>query len=152
KSQIEQAVRHARNAQSSWGELSFKQRAQYILKAKALLLERRDRICDIIARESGKPRIEALGSEILPAANLMDYFARKSRQFLRSEQFTLSVFRHKKSRIDFVPLGVVAVISPWNYPFSIPMGQVVMALMSGNSVLLKPSEQTPLTGLEIGKL
>ncbi len=59
-------------------------------------------------------------SEVLPAANLMDYFARKSAKLLRDEQFTLSVFRNKKSRISFNPLGVVGIISPWNYPFSIP--------------------------------
>src|SRR5438552_10759867 len=105
-----------------------------------------------MAKETGKPVVESLSSEVLPVANLMDYFARKSAKLLRDEQFTLSVFRNKKSRIGFYPLGVVGIISPWNYPFSIPMGEVVMGLMAGNAVLLKPSEETSLVGLQIGAL
>ncbi len=152
RAEVEQAVAKARGAQPGWGLLSFRRRSEIILKAKGLLLERQDAICELIARESGKPTIEALTSEVLPVANLMDYFARKSAKLLRDEQFTLSVFRNKKSRVQFSPLGVVGIISPWNYPFSIPMGEVVMGLMAGNGVLLKPSEYTPLIGLQIGEL
>src|SRR5204862_4029878 len=90
--------------------------------------------------------------EVMPVANLMDYFARKSEKLLRDEQFTLSVFRNKKSRVYFYPVGVAGIISPWNYPFSIPMGEVVMGLMAGNAVVLKPSEHTPLVGAWIGEL
>ena len=76
--QVRQAVDVAKAAQVAWSRLSFKQRAVFILKAKQLLLERQDELCDLIARESGKPALEALHSEILPVANLMDYFARSS--------------------------------------------------------------------------
>jgi len=150
--QVQQAVVKARAAQPAWASLSFKQRGACILRAKDLLLERQDALCDLIARENGKPAVEALSSEVLPVANLMDYFARKSESLLQDEQFTLSVFRNKKSLIHFYPLGLVGIISPWNYPFSIPMGEVVMGLMAGNAVLLKPSEHTPLVGLQIGAL
>ena len=150
--EIQTALTRARAAQPAWAALSFKERAGFILRAKSLLIDRQDEICDLLARETGKPALEALSSEVLPVANLMDYFARKSAKLLRDEQFTLSVFRNKKSRIDYSPLGVVGIISPWNYPFSIPMGEVVMGLMAGNAVLLKPSEFTPLVGLRIGEL
>jgi succinate-semialdehyde dehydrogenase/glutarate-semialdehyde dehydrogenase len=150
--EIQQALAGARRAQPAWGALSFKGRARYILRAKALLLEKQDELCELLTREVGKPALEALASEVLPVANLMDYFARKSGRLLADEQFTLSVFRNKKSRVQFFPLGVVGIISPWNYPFSIPMGEVVMGLMAGNAVLLKPSEFTPLAGLWIGEL
>ena len=146
------AVTKARSAQPAWAALSFNERAGYILRAKDILLERQDEICDLIAREVGKPRVEALTSEVLPLANLMDYFARKSARLLQDEQFTLSVFRNKKSRIHFYPLGVVGIISPWNYPLSIPTGAVVMGLMAGNAVLLKPSEHSTLVGLKIGEI
>lgn len=149
---ITQALAKARAAQRAWASLSFKERAKYILKAKDVLLERQDEICELIARETGKPVVEALASEVFPIENLMDYFARKSAKLLRDEQFTLSVFRNKKSRIHFFPLGVVGIVSPWNFPFSIPMGEVVMGLMAGNAVLLKPSEHTPFVGLKIGEL
>ncbi|MEO6182917.1 MAG: aldehyde dehydrogenase family protein [Verrucomicrobiota bacterium] len=146
------AVTKARSAQPAWAALSFNERAEYILRAKDILLDRQDEICDLIAGEVGKPRVEALAGEVLPVANLMDYFARTAARLLRDEQFTLSVFRNKKSRIHLFPLGVVGIISPWNYPLSIPTGEVVMGLMAGNAVLLKPSEYTPLVGLKIGEI
>jgi succinate-semialdehyde dehydrogenase/glutarate-semialdehyde dehydrogenase len=146
------ALAKARLAQAPWAALTFKERARFILKARDLLVERQDEVCRQISSEAGKPEIEALTSEVFPVANLMDYFARHSRRMLRPEQFSLSVFRNKKSRIQYAPFGVVGIISPWNYPFTIPMGHVVMALMAGNAVLLKPSEYTSLTGMEIGRL
>ena len=150
--EIRQALGKARDAQTVWAALSFQQRSQHILQAKRVLWDRQDAVCELIARETGKPVVEALASEVFPITNLMDYFARKSAKLLRDDQFSLSVFRNKKSRIHFFPLGVVGIISPWNFPFAIPMGEVVMALMAGNAVLLKPSERTPLTGLQIGEL
>ncbi len=149
---VNRAVAKARSAQPPWAALSFKGRARYILRAKDILLDRQDEVCELISGEVGKPVVEAMTSEVLPVANLMDYFARKSAKLLREEQFTLSVFRNKKSCVSFNPLGVVGIISPWNYPFSIPAGEVVMGLMAGNAVLLKPSEYTPLVGLKIGEL
>jgi succinate-semialdehyde dehydrogenase/glutarate-semialdehyde dehydrogenase len=150
--QVRAALLSARQAQPAWAALSFGQRAAFILRARDLLVEAQDEVCDLISRETGKPAVEAMTSEVFPVANLMDYFARNARKHLREERFTLSVFRNKKSRIGYEPLGVLGIISPWNYPFSIPMGEVVMGLMAGNAVLLKPSEQTPLVGLRIGEL
>jgi len=149
---IQLALAKARAAQPAWAALSFKERGKYILRAKAVLLERQEEICSLMGGETGKPGLEALSSEVMPVANLMDYFARKSAKLLQDEGFTLSVFRNKKSSIHCFPLGVVGIISPWNYPFSIPMGEVVMGLMAGNAVLLKPSEYTPLVGEWIGEL
>jgi len=85
-------------------------------------------------------------------ANLMEYFARKAGRMLRTEKFSLSMVRNKFSTVQFEPLGVVGIISPWNFPLSIPIGQVVMGLMAGNAILLKPSEMTPLTALWAGRL
>jgi len=150
--QVQQAVARARAAAQGWASLSFGERARYITRARQLLLEEQDEIVDLISNEVGKPRFESLVMEVFPVADLMEYFAAKSARLLRSERFTLSIFRNKVSQIDYRPLGVVGVISPWNYPFSIPMGGIVMALMAGNAVLLKPSEFTPLVGLKIGEL
>ncbi len=150
--EIRQALAKARTAQSAWASRPIRERARIVLQAKHLLVERQDEISNLISIETGKPSVEALATEVLPSANLMDYFARKTEKFLRDEQFSLSVCRNKRSCIRFEPLGVVGVISPWNFPFSIPLGGVVMALMAGNAVLLKPSESTPLVGLKIGDL
>ncbi len=150
--EVSQALADARSAQATWSARSIKERGRYILRARDLLIQQQHELCELISRETGKPALEALTSEVLPTANLMDYFARKSAKLLRDEQFSLSVFRNKKSRIHLFPLGVVGVIAPWNYPFSIPMGEIVMGLMAGNAVLFKPSEYAPLVGLRIGEL
>ncbi|HEX2748426.1 MAG TPA: aldehyde dehydrogenase family protein, partial [Verrucomicrobiales bacterium] len=150
--EVRAALLRARTAQPAWAALTFKERARIILRVRDLMVARQDSVARLISQEAGKPEIEALTSEVFPVANLMDYFARHSRKMLKPEQFSLSVFRNKKSRIQYAPFGVIGVISPWNYPLAIPMGHIVMALMAGNAVLLKPSELTSLTGLQIGKL
>lgn len=150
--QVQAAVSRAHAAQPAWAARTFKERARIILRARDLLVERQDEVCGLISRETGKPVMEALTSELFPVANLMDCFARKAQRMLRAEQFSLSVFRNKKSRIQYSPHGVIGIVSPWNYPFSIPMGHVVMGLMAGNAILLKPSEHATLVGLQIGRL
>ena len=152
EAEVRTALLRARVAQPAWAALTFKERARIILKVRDLMVARQDSVSRVISQEAGKPEIEALTSEVFPVANLMDYFARHSRKMLKPEQFSLSVFRNKKSRIQYAPFGVIGIISPWNYPLAIPMGHVVMALMAGNAVLLKPSELTSLVGLEIGRL
>lgn len=149
---VQAALLRARSAQREWAALSFKERARVIKKARMLLVDRQDEISKLISRETGKPAMEALGGEVMPIANLMEYFGRRAAKMLRPERFSLSVFRNKHSTVRFEPLGVVGIISPWNFPFSIPMGAVVMALLAGNAVLLKPSEHTPLTALWAGQL
>lgn len=146
------AVRRARLAQSSWGALSYRNRGRYLLKVRRLLYEQQDEIVELISRETGKPQFEALATELLPMLDLISHFASKTEKILKEERFFLAVFRNKRSMITYEPLGVIGVISPWNFPFSIPAGQVVMALMAGNSVVLKPSEYTPLIGARIQKL
>src|SRR5439155_11875212 len=103
--QVQEAVGRARAAQPSLGSLSYKRRSGYLLRAKEVLLERQDEVCALIAQETGKPAMEALTSEVLPIANLIDYFVRKSEKLLRDEQFSLSVFRNKKSLIRYYPLS-----------------------------------------------
>jgi succinate-semialdehyde dehydrogenase/glutarate-semialdehyde dehydrogenase len=142
--EVTAAVARARAAQPQWASLSYRNRARYILKVRHALYERQNEIINIISDETGKPAFEALSSEVLPIADLMSHYAAKSEKILRDERFNLAVFRNKRSMIAYEPLGVVGIISPWNFPFSIPTGEVVMALMAGNTVVLKPSEFTPL--------
>ena len=151
-SEVNGAVARARAVQPQWAALSYRNRARYILKVRHALYERQNEIINIISDETGKPPFEALSSEVLPIADLMSYYAAKSEKILREERFSLAVFRNKRSMIAFEPLGVVAIISPWNFPFSIPTGEVVMALMAGNTVVLKPSEFTPLVADAIKRL
>jgi acyl-CoA reductase-like NAD-dependent aldehyde dehydrogenase len=144
--QVREATAASQAAQKAWAARSFKQRGQVLSRFQQLVLDRADELADLIVRENGKTRNEALFMEVLPVADLTHYFARKSERLLRDERLPLHMFPHKKSYLRFYARGVIGIISPWNYPFSIPAGDTVMALMAGNGVVLKPSEFTPLIG------
>ncbi|MBV9927674.1 MAG: aldehyde dehydrogenase family protein [Acidobacteria bacterium] len=150
--EVEAAVARARAAQKGWGALSFRERARIVMRARALVLEEMDEIAELVARESGKPAAEALAMELVPTLDLMQFFARRSEKMLRPEKIDIGLYRFmgRSSVIEYRPLGVVGIISPWNFPWATPLGEVVMALMAGNAVVLKPSELTPLVGLKVG--
>ncbi|MEP6924995.1 MAG: aldehyde dehydrogenase family protein [Pyrinomonadaceae bacterium] len=148
------AVNRARTAQKSWRDLSFIERGAFIIKAQKILLAEMEQTARLISDEMGKPASEAIAMEIAPVIDLMGYFARNARKILKPEKINIALFGKlgRSSKIVYQPLGVVGIISPWNYPLAIPLGEVVMALMAGNAVVLKPSELTPLVGLKIGEL
>jgi succinate-semialdehyde dehydrogenase/glutarate-semialdehyde dehydrogenase len=150
--EVASAVARARAAQKSWGALSFRERAGVVMRARALVLEEMDGIALLISRESGKPVAEALSMEVVPTLDLMQFFARKAERLLRREKIDIGLYRFlgRTSTIEYRALGVVGIISPWNFPWAIPLGEVVMALMAGDSVVLKPSELTPLVAVKIG--
>jgi len=147
------AVSRARAAQKHWRELSFAERGRMVLRARKFVLEEMDELARLISRETGKPVAEAIAMEIVPTLDLMQFFARRTHRLLRPEKINIGQYNlmGRTSRIIYKPLGVVGIISPWNFPWAIPLGEVVMALMAGNTVVLKPSELTPLTGLKIGE-
>ncbi len=149
---VESACVRARAAQADWGALSFRERASYVMRARALVLAEMDEIAALVSRESGKPAAEALSMEIVPTLDLMQFFARGAARMLRPERINIGLYRlmGRSSRVEYRALGVVGIISPWNFPWAIPLGEVVMALMAGNTVVLKPSELTPLVALKIG--
>jgi len=150
--EVASAVARARAAQKSWGALGFRERAGLVMRARAIVLEEMEEIASLISRESGKPAVEAIAMEIVPTLDLMQFFARRTERLLKPEKIDIGLYRFmgRSSRIEYRPLGVVAIISPWNFPWAIPLGEVVMALMAGNSVVLKPSELTPFVDLKIG--
>lgn len=154
QAEVYMAVQRARQAQQMWNDLGFKRRRQIMLKLRDVIYERLDEIAELISKENGKPVIEAISHDIIPTMDLITYFAKNSKKLLKKEKIKLGKwsFMGHKSHLEYYPYGVVAVISPWNFPFSIPMGEIVMALMVGNTVVFKPSEFTPLTGMKIGQL
>ncbi|MCA1594391.1 MAG: aldehyde dehydrogenase family protein [Acidobacteria bacterium] len=150
--EVERAVERARAAQKSWGALSFRERGGCVLRAREIVLREMEEIAELISIETGKPIAEAVSMEITPTLDLMQYFARRAARLLKPEKLDIGLYRllGRSSRIVYRPLGVVGIISPWNFPWAIPLGEVVLALMAGNAVVLKPSELTPLVGLKIG--
>ena len=149
---VRTAVERAREAQRGWAKVSFRDRRKLILRARQIVLEQVEQIASLISQETGKPVAEAISMEVVPTLDLMHYFAHKTAELLEPQKIDLGVYKMmgRSSQIVFKPLGVLAVISPWNFPWATPLGEVVMGLMVGNAVVLKPSEFTPLTALRIG--
>ena len=116
------------------------------------LISQADEFVEILVKENGKPRMEALANEIVPCVDLLTYFASCAPRALRDHAIPGRLMRHRKSYLNYWPVGVVLVISPWNYPFLLPFGDILMGLVSGNAIVFKPSEITPLVGLKIQEL
>jgi acyl-CoA reductase-like NAD-dependent aldehyde dehydrogenase len=152
--EVAAAVRRARAVQPAWAALSYGERASYVLRARELVLEQTDEIANLISRETGKPPVEAISMEVVPTLDLMNYFARNTAELLKRQKIDIGQYglMGRSSYIFYKPLGVVGIISPWNFPWATPLDEVVMALMAGNAVVLKPSELTSLTALKIGAI
>src|ERR1041385_8632281 len=136
------AVNRARAAQPAWAKLSFRERARFILRARECVLDQLEDIAKLISRETGKPISEAISMEVVPTLDLMPYSAPPAPQLLKRRRIGLGQynFMARSSYIVYKPLGVVGIISPWNFPWATPLDEVVMALMAGNAVVVKPSE------------
>ncbi len=146
------AVERARKAQPEWASLSFEERARPLQRAVRILLERQDEFIDVIVAETGKPRFEVLVNEILAACDSMTYLARRAKGILADRTVPVHLLRTKKLRISHRPLGVVGIITPWNYPLMLALNPTVQALIAGNAVVLKPSEVTPRSGRLVAEL
>ena len=146
--EVRAAVERARAAQREWAQVPIEVRCKRVLRFAEVLMARADEVIDIIVREMGKTRLEALGMEVIVVADLVRYFAKHAPAMLAPEPVPLHLLKHRASYLHFVPRGVVGIIAPWNFPFSIPLGEAMMSLIAGNGVVLKPSEVTPLIALK----
>jgi acyl-CoA reductase-like NAD-dependent aldehyde dehydrogenase len=151
---VQQVVDDVAQVQPFWAQLTLRDRARYLERAAQVVIDESDQIRDLIVREQGKPRNEAFSMEILPTIDSLRWIGREGQRLLADEKIPMSqVFlKTKSSAFTYEPLGVIAVIAPWNYPWSIPFGEVAMALMAGNGVVLKPASLTPLIGERIQRV
>jgi acyl-CoA reductase-like NAD-dependent aldehyde dehydrogenase len=152
--EVAQAVSRARSAQPEWERTSPRHRLAVLQKFQRLLSERKQEIASVITSESGKPYVEALLTEILVALETARFLIDESFEFLREKPVPHGSLatKTKRGRLLREPYGVIGIISPWNYPFSIPATQSLAALVTGNAVVLKPSELTPLSAVELAAL
>ena len=132
-SDVAAAVRRARAAQPAWAALSYRDRARFVLRARELVLAQTEEIAKLISRETGKPPLEAMSMEVVPTLDLMNYFARNTATLLERQKIDIGQYGllGRSSYIFYKPLGVVGIISPWNFPWATPLDEVVMALMAG---------------------
>lgn len=152
--EVRAAVERSREVFHKWKTTTFDERKRLIMRAREVILADIDGIAKLISAESGKPFGEAIAMEIAPVLDLMQHFARNAEKMLRPAKINIGLYAlmGRSSKIVYHPLGVVGIIPAWNYPFSIPLGEAVMALMAGNTVVIKPSELTPLVGAKIGEI
>ncbi|MGB7068165.1 MAG: aldehyde dehydrogenase family protein, partial [Pyrinomonadaceae bacterium] len=152
--EVKIVVERSRAAFAQWQKTTFTDRKQLVMRARDVILANIDEIAQLISAESGKPFGEAISMEIAPVLDLMQFFARNTKKMLKPQRIGIGLYSlfGRSSKVIYHPLGVVGVIPAWNYPFSIPLGEAVMALMAGNTVVIKPSELTPLVGLKIGEI
>ena len=149
--EVQGVVDAVAKVQPFWAQLTLEDRARYLERAAQVLIDEGDEIRDLIVREQGKPRNEAFAMEVLPTIDALRWIANAGQEILADEGIPMSqlFFKTKRSAFTYEPLGVIGIISPWNYPWSIPFGEVAIALMAGNGVVLKPASLTPLLGERI---
>jgi len=147
-------VARARAAQAAWAELGLRRRIAVLREFQAKLHAKKSEIAAAITREAGKPLVEALVTEVLVALDAARFLIDNAWGLLRDEPVPHGnlVTKLKSGWLVREPYGVIGIISPWNYPFSIPATETLAALVAGNVVVLKPSELTPLVALEFASL
>ncbi|MFA6450119.1 MAG: aldehyde dehydrogenase family protein [bacterium] len=141
-------VAAAREAQKKWAALGFRRRLDFLHGVNKFIVDYVDDVARTIALDNGKPQFEAVNTEVFPVLDMLHFCATEAENALGAEKLHNPIFpiARIESENVFEPLGVVGIISPWNFPFAIPMTQIIPALVSGNAVIFKPSEFTPLVG------
>ena len=147
-SDLDAAVKAAAKAQVEWGRKPVKDRVQVLFKLKALFESETDRLAEIVSRENGKTLEESKGS-ILRGVECIE-FASSLPQLIPGQ--VLEVGRGVECKLTRFPLGVVAGITPFNFPMMVPLWMAPLAIATGNAFILKPSEQTPLSSVELANL
>jgi acyl-CoA reductase-like NAD-dependent aldehyde dehydrogenase len=138
--EVQAIVERARKAQEVWKTSTFKQRRAVLAHLTELILAQVDELCTAIVEDSGKTHENALLGEIMPVLNKIRWVMQNGEKHLKPEPVSSGILMHKKGRIEYRPLGVVACIVPWNYPFQNIFGSLVAPLMAGNAVVIKASE------------
>ncbi|QLG51209.1 succinic semialdehyde dehydrogenase [Natrinema halophilum] len=148
---VERAVESARSAQSSWAETPIDERSEILERFGDLVLKRRAELLDCLQLETGKSRRHAV-EEVVDVAMACSYYADRGAEALGEDRrrgvFPLATTAH----VTYEPVGVVGAISPWNYPLTLSLTDVLPALVAGNTVVLKPDEKTPYTALAMADL
>ena len=151
---LPEIVSHARTAQAVWGKLPIRDRCSQLRVLRDRIMASRNELADAVVRESGKPRVEALFADIFVALDSAECWSRNAADALRTRRVPhhSTAARAKRGYLTYEPLGVIAIISSWNYPLAIPLSQIIPAIAAGNAAVCKTSEFTPQCGSLIEKL
>ncbi len=151
---INHAYTESRKAFKDWQTTTIKERVKYLKELKVLIADNTDEIVKIINGDIGKVPVDIIMNEILASLEIIDYYIKNAAKIIGREKRSspFPVFIRNKSYVEYGPLGVVLIISPWNFPFQLALVPAVTALTAGNTVILKPSELAGSTGRLISDL
>lgn len=154
KQDIKDGVKRISVAQAKWAKLSFSERGLHLRKMQRHLVKHSEAYADLISKDNGKSLADSYLTDISSAVLSFDYYIKHSARVLRSRRIKGShifglITKHKMQR---VPMGVIGIISPWNYPLAIPIHEILMALMAGNGILYKAASETQMVGQIIQKI
>ncbi len=144
---VQAAIDRARAVQPAWAATPMKERAAIVQKALEIVVRRQDEIIDLVVKETGKARTDAMSMEVFSVADQLCYYAKNAGKFLapRKRKVHGLMGLMKQLRIVYKPLGVIGLITPWNGPFVLVMNQATQAILAGNTVVAKGSEVTPFS-------
>jgi acyl-CoA reductase-like NAD-dependent aldehyde dehydrogenase len=152
RAQVQAAVESARKAQGAWAAYSFRRRAQVLYRYRDLLIDNKERIADVLTGETGKPRGDVYTVELFYLCDSIGFWASRARKLLANQKIRPHLLKNKSVYSSYLPIGVVGIIGAWNFPLNLTIGDAIPALMAGNSVVIKPSEVTPLSALLAAEL
>src|SRR5258707_3342422 len=151
---LPQSLQRARVAQAIWARVPMRERRERLRSLRDTIMSCRDQLADAVVAESGKPRVEALFADIFVAVDTAAYFAKNAERLLQPERVphhSLAA-KAKSGKLTYEPLGVIGIISSWNYPLAIPLSQIIPTIAAGNAIICKTSDFTPHCGALIEKL
>jgi len=152
---VTKAIHDAQEAFSGWAKLGVATRARYMLRARDYILDHIDEVSQTISMDTGKPLEESLNAEVMVVVDLLTQYSKRAIGLLSDDPLPLTnpiIRLTKTSKLVYQPLGVVSVISPWNYPFSLAMSGLIFALLAGNTVVFKPSTEVAVVGKKIEEI
>jgi acyl-CoA reductase-like NAD-dependent aldehyde dehydrogenase len=147
REQVEGAVERCREAQLYWGALSPSQRGKLLRRYRDFLLDARDEIAQTVSAETGKPLAEVFAAEMMYVCDGIGYWSKNGGRYLADRRFRPHLLKTKIPMTTYKPRGVIGMITPWNFPLLLSIGEAIPALMAGNGVVIKPSSTTPLTAV-----
>src|SRR5258706_9232299 len=150
--EVGRVVERARVAQRSWAVISVEERAERLLAFRDAIVEHADELATSLSSETGKPKIEALAHEIVTLVDAISWSSKRAARALAPHELEQHLLMRRRGIVEYLPRGVVGIISPWNFPLVTPYNDAAAALVAGSAVVIKPSEVTPLIALRVKKI
>ncbi|MBJ7355357.1 MAG: aldehyde dehydrogenase family protein, partial [Thermoleophilaceae bacterium] len=146
--QVSDVVKEIKQVQPFWAAMSIEDRARYVRRAADVIVERKDEIAKLITAEQGKVLTESYSMEVLSTVDGLGWTADNAAKVLTDEKIPSEqlFLKTRKMKFHYQPIGVIGVISPWNYPWLLALDEIATALMAGNGVIFKPASLTALIG------